>query len=131
MAANSGDFQLPGTDEPALEIEKEPVRIRAVLPNSLSDDLKPRYLNRGVLIPLKTTQEVRQDHTIVQAFITRAPTKSANDVITLVTPLNPLAFLCPLSRQSTAHHKIQARCRTVVWQAFLTNHLQGASRDAT
>jgi tRNA-specific adenosine deaminase 3 len=52
-----------------------------ILPNPLVDDLVPHHLKRGVLIPLKTTQEVRQDHTIVQALITRAPTKSANDVI--------------------------------------------------
>ena len=52
-----------------------------VLPNPLVDDLKGRHMNKGVLIPLKTTQEVRQDHTVVQAYITRAPTKSANEVI--------------------------------------------------
>jgi tRNA-specific adenosine deaminase 3 len=37
------------------------------------------------LIPLKTTQEVRQDHTITHAYITRAPTRQANDVITYAT----------------------------------------------
>lgn len=52
-----------------------------VLPNPLIDDIKSLEPKRGVLIPLKTTQEVRQDHTIVHAFITRAPTKSANEVI--------------------------------------------------
>lgn len=52
-----------------------------LLPNPLIDHLKADHLNRGVLIPLKTTQEVRQDHTVVQALITRAPTKSANDVV--------------------------------------------------
>lgn len=51
-------------------------------PNPLINDLKAKHLNKGVLIPLKTTQEVRQDHTIVQAYITRAPTKFANEVIT-------------------------------------------------
>lgn len=55
-----------------------------VSPNPLINDLKKEHLRRGVLIPLKTTQEVRQDHTIVQAWITRAPTKLANDVITYV-----------------------------------------------
>ena len=52
-----------------------------IVPNPLIDDLITDHAKRGVLIPLKTTQEVRQDHTIVQAFITRAPTKCANDVI--------------------------------------------------
>lgn len=53
-----------------------------VVPNPIIDDLKPKHLRRGVLIPLKTTQEVRQDHTIVEAWITRSPTKLANEVIT-------------------------------------------------
>lgn len=52
-----------------------------LVPNPLIDDLITEHAKRGVLIPLKTTQEVRQDHTIVRAFITRAPTKCANDVI--------------------------------------------------
>lgn len=59
-----------------------PMPLPGVQPNPLIDDLKEYHLNKGVLIPLKTTQEVRQDHTIVQVYITRAPTKSANDVIT-------------------------------------------------
>jgi tRNA-specific adenosine deaminase 3 len=60
-----------------------------VAPNPLVDDLSPKHLRRGVLIPLKTTQEVRQDHVIVQAWITRAPTKQTNDVITFVDPRFP------------------------------------------
>lgn len=63
------------------EPPKDPKQRRRVLQNPLIDDLNPDHLKRGVLIPLKTTQEVRQDHTIVQALITRAPTKSANDVL--------------------------------------------------
>jgi tRNA-specific adenosine deaminase 3 len=57
-----------------------------IVPNVLIDDLRESHTNRGVLIPLKTTQEVRQDHTITHAFITRAPTKQANEVITFVHP---------------------------------------------
>lgn len=53
-----------------------------IVPNHLIDDLKEYHARRGVLIPLKTTQEVRQDHTITHAYITRAPTKQANEVIT-------------------------------------------------
>lgn len=72
-------------------VEPTPAQMRehrgpcVISPNPLVDDLKEDHLKRGVLIPLKTTQEVRQDHTIVQAFITRAPTKSANDVIKFVS----------------------------------------------
>lgn len=54
---------------------------RRVLSNPIIDRMMTQSYERGVLIPLKTTQEVRQDHTIVQALITRAPTKSANDVL--------------------------------------------------
>ena len=63
------------------EPPKDPKLRRRVLPNPLTDDLISSSINKGVLIPLKTTQEVRQDHTIVQALITRAPTKSANNVL--------------------------------------------------
>ncbi|KAI5458002.1 cytidine deaminase-like protein [Mariannaea sp. PMI_226] len=67
-----------------------------VAPNPLVDDLSPKHLNRGVLIPLKTTQEVRQDHAITQAWITRAPTKQANDVITALRNMQPDASANPL-----------------------------------
>ncbi|KAG9256406.1 cytidine deaminase-like protein [Emericellopsis atlantica] len=63
------------------EPPKDPKLRRRVLPNPITDALSPQHLKQGVLIPLKTTQEVRQDHTIVQALITRAPTKSANVVL--------------------------------------------------
>lgn len=73
---------LSDTNEAPPEPPKDPRLRRRVLPNPLIDDLNPGRLNKGVLIPLKTTQEVRQDHTIVQALITRAPTRCANDVLT-------------------------------------------------
>ncbi|KAI9170991.1 Ribonuclease H [Paramyrothecium foliicola] len=75
-----GTFAAPkpaGIDSPSV-----PRPPGGILPNPLIDDLRTCQVNRGVLIPLKTTQEVRQDHTIVHALITRAPTKAANDVIT-------------------------------------------------
>ncbi|KOS22628.1 hypothetical protein ESCO_001749 [Escovopsis weberi] len=62
---------------------------KIILPNPIIDDLRAQTLPQGVLIPLKTTQEVRQDHMIVQAYITRAPTKSANDVITALRGMQP------------------------------------------
>lgn len=80
--------QISGTGNGALlnagidaAVSEEPVIYRGVVPNPLIDHLKDRHKDRGVLIPLKTTQEVRQDHTVVQAWVTRAPTKCANDVI--------------------------------------------------
>ncbi|KAJ3491748.1 hypothetical protein NLG97_g5532 [Lecanicillium saksenae] len=67
-----------------------------VLPNPLIDDIKSLEPKKGVLIPLKTTQEVRQDHTIVYAYITRAPTKSANEVISALRDMRPDGSANPL-----------------------------------
>lgn len=82
MADNSGSETGKSPSDSATDYQPRP-RV-GILPNPLIDDLKGTNSGQGVLIPLKTTQEVRQDHTIVQAYITRAPTKSANDVITYV-----------------------------------------------
>ncbi|KAH6608090.1 trna-specific adenosine deaminase subunit tad3 [Trichoderma cornu-damae] len=77
-----------------VEVEvREPRQSKGALPNPLIDDLRAQNLPRGVLIPLKTTQEVYQDHTIVQAIITRAPTKSANDIVTCAKPSDLPAHL--------------------------------------
>jgi tRNA-specific adenosine deaminase 3 len=81
MAADSIPASQNGFTDDGADTPREPREPRGVVPNPLIDDLKENHLRRGVLIPLKTTQEVRQDHTIIQALITRAPTKSANDVI--------------------------------------------------
>ncbi|OAA41388.1 RNase H domain protein [Metarhizium rileyi] len=72
-----------------------------VKPNPIVDRLKEHHLNKGVLIPLKTTQEVRQDHTTVHAYITRAPTKSANDVISALRALRPEGGANPLPHLRT------------------------------
>lgn len=39
-------------------------------------------LRQGVLVPLKTTLELRDDHRCMNIIITRTPVKSANAVIT-------------------------------------------------
>lgn len=67
------------------EEKPEHVGPDVIQPHPLIDDLLPQQLGRGVLIPLKTTLEIRQDHTIVQALITRAPAKSTNDVVKSVS----------------------------------------------
>lgn len=82
IGAEVGATPLQEIDEAPREPPKDPRLRRRVLPNPLIDDLNPDHLKKGVLIPLKTTQEVRQDHTIVQALITRAPTRCANEVLT-------------------------------------------------
>lgn len=45
-------------------------------------DILPVGVTQGVLIPLKTTLELRDDHRCVNVVITRVPVKSANAVIT-------------------------------------------------
>lgn len=87
MAANESVQCGAASSETVVQIQakdpqaKDTQRIKCVLPNPLTDQLKQKHMRRGVLIPLKTNQEVRQDHVIVQALITRAPTKIANDVL--------------------------------------------------
>lgn len=49
--------------------------------DQLVKDLLPDNVKHGVLIPLKTTLELRDTHSCGQALITRAPTKSASMVI--------------------------------------------------
>ena len=68
-AVGFGDPDLPKAVVPA-EIAAHPV----------IDGFVDQYRRKGVLIPLKTTLELRQDHTLVQAYITRAPTKAANSI---------------------------------------------------
>ncbi|ODA80944.1 hypothetical protein RJ55_03904 [Drechmeria coniospora] len=81
--------------------EARPYQFVGIAPNPLTDDLKEVHRRRGVLIPLKTTQEVRQDHTISAAYITRAPTKSANDVISVLRALRPEGSANPLPHLRT------------------------------
>lgn len=45
-------------------------------------DILPTELREGVLVPLKTTLELRDDHSCINVIITRTPVKSANAVIT-------------------------------------------------
>lgn len=66
-------------DQPEEKIEHTGPDV--IQPHALIDHLLPQQLGRGVLIPLKTTLEIRQDHTIVQALITRAPSTSTNNVV--------------------------------------------------
>lgn len=44
-------------------------------------DVLPATVRPGVLVPLKTTLELRDDHSCISVIITRTPVKSANAVI--------------------------------------------------
>ena len=58
-----------------------PIGPAEIVPHPLVDSLIPDHKRQGVLIPLKTTLELRQDHAIIQAYITRAPVKATNEII--------------------------------------------------
>lgn len=45
-------------------------------------DILPSDIKHGVLVPLKTTLELRDDHSCINVIITRTPVKAANAVIT-------------------------------------------------
>jgi tRNA-specific adenosine deaminase 3 len=57
----------------------------AVDQDPIAQTLLPEALEDGILIPLKTTLELRDDHTCTTVLITRAPVKSANSLITCVS----------------------------------------------
>lgn len=42
----------------------------------------PEQLQNGILVPLKTTLELKDNLSLGQAYITRAPTRLTNDVVT-------------------------------------------------
>ncbi|KAJ6439550.1 tRNA-specific adenosine-34 deaminase subunit Tad3 [Purpureocillium lavendulum] len=100
MTANAvvNDGNAPTEPAPA---DSEPLKFVGIAPNPLINEFKDKDRPSGVLIPLKTTQEVRQDHTIVPAYITRAPTKSANDVISSLRALRPEGSANPLPHLRT------------------------------
>ncbi|ROW16946.1 hypothetical protein VPNG_01137 [Cytospora leucostoma] len=52
-------------------------------------DILPAEVKPGVLVPLKTTLELRDDHRCVNVAVTRVPVKTANAVINLLRTLLP------------------------------------------
>jgi hypothetical protein len=60
----------------------------------VTKSLIPEHIEDGVLIPLKTTLELRDDHQCGQVLITRTPIRSTSAVIRFVNPLySPGVFL--------------------------------------
>ncbi|OLN95281.1 tRNA-specific adenosine deaminase subunit tad3 [Colletotrichum chlorophyti] len=94
-----------------------------IQPHPLIDHLLPQQLGRGVLIPLKTTLETRQDHTIVQALITRAPSTSTNNVVNLIRSMLPegVANNLPHLRRCAKPADIPAHLKT----QFMNNSPEG------
>jgi len=50
----------------------------------VSRRLIPANISSGTLVPLKTTLELRDNLTLGLAYITRAPTRCTNDIVTYV-----------------------------------------------
>ncbi|CAK7232403.1 hypothetical protein SEUCBS140593_008249 [Sporothrix eucalyptigena] len=55
----------------------------------ITKSLIPEHIEDGVLIPLKTTLELRDDHQCGQVLITRTPIRSTSAVISLLRDLLP------------------------------------------
>ncbi|CAK7271478.1 hypothetical protein SEPCBS119000_004628 [Sporothrix epigloea] len=55
----------------------------------VTKSLIPQHIENGVLIPLKTTLELRDDHQCGQVLITRTPMRSTSAVISLLRNLLP------------------------------------------
>jgi tRNA-specific adenosine deaminase 3 len=60
--------------------------------DEVTQSLIPEHIPDGVLIPLKTTLEIPDEHYTAQAMITRVPVKSAASVIALVFKLYSVLF---------------------------------------
>lgn len=69
MAA--ADVASPGNMDDIIQAQQQIVK-----------DVLPTKVRPGVLVPLKTTLELRDDHSCINVIITRTPVKSANAVIT-------------------------------------------------
>jgi tRNA-specific adenosine deaminase 3 len=80
-AVQSGATPISGASTDSLPKFSEGPKIFELLPKSLTGDFKKEQMGRGVLIPLKTVAEVTQEHTVTHVYITRAPTKCANDIL--------------------------------------------------
>jgi hypothetical protein len=70
------------SDQQADTMQDEPPAEFVVDQDPIAQTLLPEALEHGVLIPLKTTLELRDDHTCTTILITRAPVKCANPLIT-------------------------------------------------
>lgn len=58
----------------------DPMKVVETL-DPVSQRLIPRNIDKGTLVPLKTTLELRDNLLIGNAYVTRAPTKLTNDVV--------------------------------------------------
>ena len=85
---NASHYDRPPTGPPATTAntaltiaDRPPPGPSEIISNPLIEGIDHKALDKGVLIPLKTTLEVRQDHAVVSAYVTRAPTKCASEVM--------------------------------------------------
>jgi hypothetical protein len=84
IPVGAGPIDAPTAPGYSQAVDKSPPGPSVIVPNPLIENLDPEAIEAGVLIPLKTVLEVRADHTVLQAYVTRAPTKCASDVMEYV-----------------------------------------------
>lgn len=91
----------------------------------------PEDVDRGVLIPLKTTLELRDDHVEAQAFITRTPLKAANGVVKYVAGF-ALASRKPTRSMLTHHLHLSSIVRSLVPEGGAKNltHLRRCAKPS-
>ena len=75
---------------------KSPIETVLAAQDPVIQQLVQSDVEHGVLIPLKTTLELRDDHVTGRVLITRAPVKAANPAIRYIPSL-PL-WTSPLSQ---------------------------------
>lgn len=69
---------------------KSPIETVLAAQDPIIQQLMQSDVEHGVLIPLKTTLELRDDHVTGRVLITRAPVKAANPAIRYGHPPPPL-----------------------------------------
>lgn len=86
-AQNESDQSEPQYLVPSKKFELAKMNSRAKLSEIIegqepvTKSLIPQHIENGVLIPLKTTLELRDDHQCGQVLITRTPMRSTSAVI--------------------------------------------------
>lgn len=80
---------------------KSPIETVLAAQDSVVQQLVQSDVEHGVLIPLKTTLELRDDHVTGRVLITRAPVKAANPAIRYRRPLPSRSILPALAVPDT------------------------------
>lgn len=78
--------EVPGVAADKMDEDGKSIKKSLAAQDPIVRELLQDEVEHGVLIPLKTTLELRDDYQTGRVLITRAPTKAANPVILYVWP---------------------------------------------